>query len=198
MIIAKTISFLTAELNRFLLLRLNVLTSPAIVMGNMSKAIDDTSSGNSSMADRLVVSLINVEEDRVSKVQENYLRTESNALYRNPPLRLNLYLLIAANKADYSRSLEMLGLVMQYFQQHAVITKATHPNLDDSIEKLLIELYTLNFEQINHIWSTMGGKYMPSVMYRVRQVVLLEDIITGEAGFIKEIQLSEAVKSPTP
>ena len=173
---------------------MNVLTSPAIVMGNMSKAIDDNSSGNASMADRLVVSLINIEEDRVSKIQENYVRTESSTLFRNPPLRLNLYILIAANKTDYGRSLEMLGLVMQYFQQHAVITKTTHPNLDDGIEKLLVELYSLSFEQINHIWSTLGGKYLPSVMYRIRQVVLLEDVVTAEAGFIKEIQLSGAMK----
>ncbi len=197
MIIAKTISFLTAELNRFLLLKMNVLSNPAIVMGNVSKAIEDNSSGTASLANQLVVSLVNIEEDRIAKTQENYTRTDSTTLYSNPPLRLNLYILIAANKTDYNRSLEMLGLVMQYFQQYAVITKTTHPNLDSSIEKLLIELYSLNFEQVNHLWSTLGGKYMPSVLYRVRQVIIQEDIVTAEAGFIKEIQISENTKPAT-
>jgi ABC-type enterochelin transport system permease subunit len=113
---------------------MNALTSPAIVKGNMSKAIDDSSAGNTSMADRLTISLINIEEDQLSRIQENYVRTDACTLFRNPPIRLNLYILMAANKADHGRSLAMLGLVMQYFQQNTVVNKASHPTLDDGIE----------------------------------------------------------------
>jgi hypothetical protein len=69
---------------------MNALTSPAIVKGNMSKAIDDSSAGNTSMADRLTISLINIEEDQLSRIQENYVRTDTSTLFRNPPKRLNL------------------------------------------------------------------------------------------------------------
>jgi len=60
----------------------------------------------------------------------------------------------------------------------------------------VVDLYTLNFEQVNHLWSTLGGKYLPSVMYKMRQITIDEEYVTGESGFIKEIQLNEKLKLP--
>jgi hypothetical protein len=59
-----------------------------------------------------------------------------------------------------------------------------------------VELHSLNFEQINHLWSVSGGKYLPSVMYKIRQVVIDEDAAVSESGFIKDIQFTEKSKTP--
>ncbi|HXS15683.1 MAG TPA: Pvc16 family protein, partial [Polyangiaceae bacterium] len=55
------------------------------------------------------------------------------------------------------------------------------------IKELSVELYTMNFEQVNHLWSTLGGKYMPSVLYKVRNLSISEHLILGEARRIEEI-----------
>jgi hypothetical protein len=60
----------------------------------------------------------------------------------------------------------------------------------------MVDLYTMNFEQVNHLWSTLGGKYLPSALYKVRQVTLNENVTTSESSFIKEIQLNEKGKQP--
>ena len=57
-------------------------------------------------------------------------------------------------------------------------------------------MYTLNFEQINHLWSILGAKYLPSVLYKVRQLTIEEDTADYINGFIKEIQLDEKLKQP--
>jgi hypothetical protein len=85
---------------------------------------------------------------------------------------------------------------MQFFQFQHVFTPITHPSLDPRIQKVIVDLCTLNFEQINHLWSTLGGKYIPSVFYKVRQLTIDEDLTVSENGFIKKIQINDKVIQP--
>lgn len=85
-------------------------------------------------------------------------------------------------------------MVMQFFQANPVFDSLTSPNLDAKIEKLLVKMHSLSFEQLNHLWGVLGGKYMPSVLYKVTQVVIDEDATSGEAAYIKEIQIGEKMK----
>jgi len=42
---------------------------------------------------------------------------------------------------------------------------------------------------VNHLWSVLGGKYLPSALYKVRQLTIDEDVELSETGLIKEIDL---------
>lgn len=194
----ETFQFFADELNKYLVLKMGVSTDPPrVVLGNVARAYDtETPAGADPVINRAMLTLVNVEEDRVSKQQENYTKTPTSTRYKSPPLFLNLYMLAAVNRNNYSQSLIWLAHIMQFFQFQNVFTPVTHPALDSRILKLIVELHSPNFEQINHLWSTLGGKYLPSVLYKVRQVTLDEDITVSESGFIKEIQLDEKVKQP--
>jgi hypothetical protein len=197
--IKDSLQFIADELNKYLIVRQVVSSDlPRVVLGNAARAYDTEApaSGAEPIANRAIISLVNVEEDRVSKQQENYVKTDSGTRYKSPPLKLNLYMLISVNRNNYAQSLTWLGHIMQFFQFQNVFTPITHPALDSRIKKLLVELHSLNFEQVNHLWSTLGGKYLPSVMYKVRQVTLDEDLTVSEGGFIKEIEVTEAIKQP--
>ncbi len=194
----ETFQFLADELNKYLILK-GVVSSdtPRVELGNIARAYDtDTLTGSDPIANRAILSLVNVEEDRVSKQQENYVKSIISTRYKSPPLFLNLYMLVALNRNNYGQSLAWLSHILQFFQFQNVFTPITHPSLDSRILKLIVELHSLNFEQINHLWSTLGGKYLPSVMYKIRQVTLDEDLMISESGFIKEIKLDEKVKQP--
>jgi Pvc16 N-terminal domain len=194
----ETFQFIADELNKYLILK-GVVSSdtPRVELGNIARAYDtDTLTGSAPIANRAVLSLVNVEEDRVSKQQENYVKSIVSTRYKSPPLFLNLYMLVAVNRNNYGQSLAWLSHILQFFQFQNVFTPITHPSLDSRILKLIVELHSLNFEQINHLWSTLGGKYLPSVMYKIRQVTLDEDLVISESGFIKEIKLDEKLKLP--
>lgn len=191
-----TLKFLAEEVNKYLSQKMGAMSDPRLKIGNVSRALDDSLTGANSLTGKAILSLVNIEEDRVGKQQENYIRTDIKTVYKAPPLYLNLYLLFSVNKAEYDDTLKWLGHIIQFFQYQNVFTPITHPNLDPKTEKLIIDLYSLNFEQVNHLWSTLGGKYLPSVMYKVRQVTMDEDITTGESGFIKEITLNDKMKQP--
>ena len=191
-----TLKFLSEEVNRYLSLKMGVLAEPRLKIGNVSLAFDNTLLGENSLAGKAILSLVNVEEDKVAKQQENYSRTDSATQYKSPPLYLNLYILFSINKPEYDDCLKWLGHIMQFFQHQQVFTPITHPGLDPKIPRVVVDLFSLNFEQVNHLWSTLGGKYMPSVLYKVRQISVDENLTISESGFIKDIQLNEKVKTP--
>jgi len=185
--ISESLTFLSTEINKFLNQKLGQTTDPRLVLGNIAKAVDGDSASNP-LNNRIILSLINIEEDKVSKVRENYTKTASNIIYKNPPILANLYILIAANFSTYADNLKMVAYIMQFFQSQNYFTPITHPALDAKILQLNADLFTLNFEQINHVWSTLGGKYLPSVMYKVRQVTLEdENAVETEGKWIEEI-----------
>jgi len=169
--ISESLSFISTEINKFLNQKLGVTTDPRLVLGSIVKATE----GETTLGNKIILSLINVEEDKVAKTRENYTKTESSVIYKNPPVFVNIYILIAANMTQYADSLKMVALVMQFFQSQNYFTPLTHPGLDNRIEQINVDLFTLNFEQINHIWSTLGGKYLPSVMYKVRQLAVEDE-----------------------
>jgi len=195
-VIYDTLKFLSEEVNRYLSLKMGVLAEPRLRIGNVSLALDNTLTAENSLAGKAILSLVNIEEDKVAKQQENYVRTDTSTKYKSPPLYLNLYILFSVNKPEYDDCLKWLGHIMQYFQHQQVFTPVTHPNLDPKIPKIVVDLFSLNFEQVNHLWSTLGGKYMPSVMYKIRQVSLDENLTVSESGFIKTIQINDKMKTP--
>jgi hypothetical protein len=182
--------FLSDEINAYLSGKLGVNTDPRLILGNVSKALDNDTTGPNSLNGKAVLTLVNVEEDRIAKQQENYFKNNTSVVYKNPPIYINLYLLISINKSEYGDALKWLAYIIQFFQYQNVFTPLSHPDLDPRIFKLITDLYTLNFEQINHLWSTLGGKYLPSVMYKVRQITLDEDAVVAGGGLITEININ--------
>lgn len=194
--IFETLSFLTGEVNKFLNLKLGSSLEPRLKIGNVARALDDSLTGTNSLTGKAILSLVNLEEDRVVKQHENFKKTATTTIYKNPPIRLNLYVLFAINKDEYNDCLKWLSVIMQYFQHQNVFTPTSHPDLHENIQKLVVDLHSMNFEQVNHLWGTLGGKYMPSALYKIRQITIDEDLQTGESGFIKEIDTKSKIKEP--
>ena len=137
----------------------------------------------------LGMTLVNVEEERVVKAQKAVHKSnEGNYSTVNPEIKLNLYILITANFTQYTTSLKYLSGVIRFFQSKNVFNQQNSPSMPSTIEKLIVDLYTLNLEQQNHLWGSLGAKYMPSVLYRVRMITVQENLITAELPPVKEIR----------
>lgn len=88
-----------------------------------------------------------------------------------PPLFLNLYVLFVSRFKDYLQGLRYISLLLQYFQNHRVLDHENTPALPDSIEKIVMELFTPSFAEQNNLWGLLRTAYLPSLMYRARMVV---------------------------
>lgn len=191
-----TLKFLTEELNQYLVLQ------PGLVMGDMSlvmaaaSRIFDTEASNVDvpLTNKAIISLVNVEEDRIGRQQEAFTKTNTGVTYANPPVKLNLYVLFVMNLKSHEQALRWLSCIIRFFQFQPVFTPLSHPGLNPAITQLNVEMVSLSFDQNNQLWSTLGGKYLPSVLYKIRQVTVDEGAIIAGGGYIKTITVNDRSK----
>jgi hypothetical protein len=70
----------------------------------------------------------------------------------------------------------------------AALGNIDEENADLAELRFTMELYTLTFEQINHLWGSLGGRQVPFVMYKLRLVGITDKAIVREVPLITEIQ----------
>lgn len=184
-----TLKFLSEEINAYLSLQPNLVVGDlSLVLGNASRIFDtDGTNIDVPMTNRGVLSLVNIEEERMIRSQDNVKRNADGIVYAEPPLFLNLYVLFVMNLRNQDMALKWLSAVLRYFQHQPIFQPQSHPNLPTGIEKITATLHTLSFEQANQLWSMLGGKYLPSVLYKLRMVPIDENAVTAGGGFIKNI-----------
>ncbi len=155
------------------------------------------------LSDKIVITLVNTEEESTLKNSSNRIKTPNGVKYIEPPVFLNLYILVSATLGQdlqdaYEFALHRLSLVLQFFQAKKTFTVKNSPfttiSNDDNIPqqikdeiRLNIELYTLTFEQINHLWGSLGGKQVPFAMYKIR-LINIQEASSVIAPVIEEIQ----------
>jgi hypothetical protein len=139
------------------------------------------------------LSLIQVEEDRVFKTQLPIMEKQKDGHYikRVPDLKINLYILISAYNKKYEDALKLISKVIAYFQvntlfEHKKPETKDEIALPEFIDKLIVELYTPGFEQQNQIWASLSTGYLPSVIYKVR--MLLIDVPTEKQETVPAIK----------
>jgi hypothetical protein len=139
----------------------------------------------------LGLTLVNIEEERIVKAQRAVSTSadRSRVAHINPDVKLNLYVLIVANFSTYETGLKYLSGAIRFFQSKNVFNQQNTAALDPSLEKLTVELMTLSFEQQNHLWGSLGGKYLPSVIYRVRMLTMQEAQAADEQPPIQVINI---------
>jgi len=140
--------------------------------------------------ENLGLTLINIEEEKVLKEQQAVRKTaEGQVIHRNPEIKLNLYILISANFSTYATGLKFLSAALSFFQSKNVFTSSNTPDLDPRIEKLVVELHTLGLEQQNHLWGYLGAKYLPSICYKVRMLIVQEGLGLDQQPVISEVAI---------
>jgi hypothetical protein len=164
--------FMVEELNTFLQTRIGNDAAGIVKLG---KIVDEA--GKYPAESGVYAAVINIEEERIFKSQlPEYTYVDGQHVVLEPELKLNLHLLFAAHFAFYDQSLKYLSYLLTYFQAHSSFTSEVYPALDPRIGKLTAELQSLNYEQLNQVWAFVGAKQLPSVMYKVRMVILQDQM----------------------
>ncbi|MGN8069873.1 DUF4255 domain-containing protein [Mucilaginibacter sp. 22184] len=191
--IDQALTFLNTHLDSYLRLKLDPSNSNSFIqVANIAWNDNDTSgsTGTNNPANAFIT-LVNIEEDRISKSPENYVRQGSETTYKNPKIYLNLYVLFAVNLSTYTESLKRLSFIIQFFQCQNVFTPLSSPDLPAGVEKLILDLNTLSFQDMNNLWGILGSKYLPSVMYKMRMISISEEFAQGNTPLLHEIIVND-------
>lgn len=123
--------------------------------------------------------------------------------YRNPPVYLNLYLLLCADFAIHKDAIGWLSAVFEFFQAKNIFNNQLSPILStyESLTakqkaefKLIVEHHTLSIEELNHLWGTLGGRQRPHIFYKARLVEIERDQLQGTGSPITAIHSQEIIQ----
>lgn len=178
-----------------------------VLLGNI--ALSTSLNGTEGyMQDTIVISLVNVIEEATLKNKSAYQRYSISQEVENPPKFLNLFLLFSANynnsgnagtETPYINALTSLSQVVEFFQSKPVFTVQNSPNINNLQDPFLqdvriaMHLYSLTFEQVNHLWGSLGGKQLPFVLYEARVLPLRRERPIGRGALIQDVK-SEALQ----
>lgn len=158
----------------------------------------------------IILSIVNIEEDKTLKNQSVYIASSNNhteiTRYKKPTQHLILSLLFSSYNKDLSKYLEginKLKNVIHYFQQNSsfyykddnteLITYDTFLTKTEAQKehyyKTTMESVSLTAEQVNQMWSYLGSKYMPSVLYKMRLCFIQESTVSQE-NVVKKIKIN--------
>ncbi len=199
--ILSIINMLVDQLNEYInAVGVNV-DPPPVVIGNI--AMSEGLGGNEGYTQgRVVLSIVNIMEEQTMKNTSGYLPFANNYEVENPPAYLNLYLLFTANftsrgnvtnDTDYSNGIARLSHVIEFFQSKKVFTVQNSPNPvlindPDMMElKVRLDIVSMTFEQVNHLWGSLGGKQVPFVMYKAGVVPVKRELTADRGEYIQDI-----------
>ena len=144
---------------------------PILVLANPWSAND----ANQRSANFLnAMTIINIEEERIFKTQEPPVIKKGNTYFKKEPdIKLNLYVLVSSYNKNYEDALKFITKVVGFFQLHSVFVPTEEDkDFPKGCEKIVAELFSASFEQQNQIWASLSTGYMPSVIYKIRMLII--------------------------
>lgn len=138
---------------------------------------------------RLALFVTNITEDPMPRRGQTAGASMIGRVAEAPPLHLDIYAMLAAahDPNIYGEGLKMLSAALMFFQTYPVMTPQNTPDMPRELQQLSFEISNLRPEEMGQMWGNLGGRYVPSVMFKIRTVTLT-------TGAIKSIM--PAIRKP--
>ncbi len=171
-------------------------------LGNLAEGFVAGTGSSGISRNMLYLSVVNIIEEKTMTNLPNQVRNDATlrVTYENPPIFINLLILMTATHTDYTNALSVLSRAIRFFQSRNVFTQDNvapgsimTPSVPihslDKLEsfKLIFDLYSPTLEEVNHLWGTLGGKQYPFVLYKLRMLDLKFKAVQSEGGLITEV-----------
>lgn len=165
--------------------------SPVTILQNIVRLDEDALK----TTDKILLSLVNFSEEPAMKNNLNHTVLSNDMVaYNNPPINLNLFILVTACMTNYENALIYLSHAITFFQGKYTFTPKDSVTQVEGLPddfRIILDIYSLTFEQLNYLWSTLGGKQQPFVCYKVR-LIQIERASTAETrGIIRQVRIEE-------
>jgi len=104
---------------------------------------------------------------------------------------LNLMLMFAANfsGSNYPEALKFISSTIAFFQSRPLFDHQNTPELDPRIDKLALDIENLGIGDLSNLWGMLSGKYLPSVLYRVRLITIDAGQLNAQLPLVRQPQV---------
>ncbi|RAM67127.1 hypothetical protein RB25_07005 [Herbaspirillum rubrisubalbicans] len=133
---------------------------------------------------KIVITLVNLEYE-TNKQYYGGMQADGTQLSRiNPSVFFNLDILISACFDSYSEALKLLTASISFFQNNVHFTRENSPTLPAGISALKFEIENSPSLKTHNLWTAMGAKYLPSIIYKIRHVAVQAEQIKSTAPMV--------------
>ncbi len=180
--ISEALKFTSDFLNQFLKRKFNVKENLVII----NKIIDFAGTQPLENRNKVIITLIHIEQETTKAFHNRNRIANGNFVTKPLDERYNLYLLISPNFEDYNETLNFLNSVLQFFQINGVLDSNSSSLIPEGIQRLEFEFEKGDgYLQMHNLWSALGAKYQPSVIYKMRLVTVPSEEIKGFIPSVK-------------
>jgi len=171
--IYEVLQTLTDNLNVYFRTKLKIQEDKA----ELSAIVNQDGSIALQSENKVLVTLLNIEKEPYSA---------SGQVIGRQKLTLNIFVIFSCyfSNSNYSEAIRFLDLIITYFEENYTLEAQ---NIYDGNNKIKIEIETNNLEKVQNIWSTIGAKYLPSVIYKLRMIVVDSNSITSFAPAVQKV-----------
>ncbi|MFM9972354.1 MAG: DUF4255 domain-containing protein [Burkholderiales bacterium] len=101
-------------------------------------------------------------------------------------LHLTLSIMVAANFSGrhYTDALKYLSQSINFFRLNPVFDRNNAPDIDPRIERLILDIENLPTNDLSNLWGILGGRYVPSILYKVRMITFNTNEVVGQSPTI--------------
>ena len=181
------ITHIAKELNQYLK-RSFALSEDIVVVSNILEQ-DGTVAAH--VNNKVVVFLVNIEKDSVPfRPMGGVSGAIDRTLMSSPPIFLNLYLMFAGyfSGSNYQEGLKFISTTIGFFQGQPMFDHHNSPDLDNNIDKLILDIENLDMRDLSTLWGVLSGHYLPSVLYKVRMISIDSGAVRREITSVKKPQ----------
>lgn len=163
--IYEVLQTLTDNLNIYFRTKLKIQEDKA----ELSAIVNQDGSIALQSENKVLVTLLNIEREPFSA---------SGQIVGRQKLSLNLLVIFSCHfsNSNYSEGIRFLDLIITYFEENYTLEAQ---NIYDGNNKIKIEIETYNIDKVHNIWATIGAKYLPSVVYKLRMLIVDSNSISS-------------------
>ena len=160
----------------------------------LNNLIEQSGSVAKENQNKLVVSLVNLEYESAKQFYGGIQQSSASRIEKvNPPIRFNVDLMFSANFDDYEEALKFLTATLTFFQANNCLNHENFPEIPQGLEALRFDVESLSYRETHELWSAMGARYRPSILYKMRHITVqareLREIVTPLADVTAEVRV---------
>lgn len=180
------------ELNDYLKSRFNSVEDKVVI----SNIIDQDGSVAVEGNNKVVITLINVSEESTLRASANNKLMGGSFLEFAPPVSVNLTIIFSAffSAKNYLEALRFISGVIYFFQSKPLFTNQNTPGLSTNVDKIHFDMLSMQPQELMNIFSMMGAKYLPSVVYKMKMLTFSQDNIIDELPAIQGLNVDDNPK----
>lgn len=139
---------------------------------------------------KLALFLVGIERDTTPELRPAREASGGRPPRMTQPVALNLLLMFAAafSASNYAEALKLVSSTIAFFQATPVLDHHNLPDLDPRIDRLTLDIENLGLADLSHVWGTFGGRYQPSVLYRLRLITISSGRAEAQQPVVRQTQ----------